>query len=56
MSDSTIGKKAESKIREWLDKPEVGYSFDRIPDQMTGKFGSKTYAIFYVSNNPIYIT
>lgn len=35
MSDSTIGKKAEKKIQEWLDRPECGYSFDRIPDQMT---------------------
>ena len=31
-----IGKKAENKIREWLDKPEEGYSFDRFYDQMTG--------------------
>lgn len=31
-----LGKKAEEKIREWLDKPELGYSFDRFYDQMTG--------------------
>lgn len=35
MSDSTIGKAAELKIKQWLDRPEIGYSFDRIPDQMT---------------------
>lgn len=35
MSES-LGKKAEQKIKEWLDRPEDGYSFDRIPDQMTG--------------------
>lgn len=35
MSDSTIGKKAEAKIEEWLTRPDEGYSFDRIPDQMT---------------------
>ncbi len=35
MSDQTIGKKAEQKIREWLDRPEEGYCFDRIYDQMT---------------------
>ena len=34
MSD-TIGKEAEQKIKEWLDRPTEGYSFDRIPDQMT---------------------
>ena len=35
MSD-TLGKKAEAKIQQWLDRPADGYSFDRIPDQMTG--------------------
>lgn len=35
MSDS-LGKKAEKKIKEWLDNPQNGYCFDRIPDQMTG--------------------
>lgn len=34
MSD-TVGKKAEKKIQEWLDRPTEGYCFDRIPDQMT---------------------
>lgn len=34
--DDGLGKKAEQKIKHWLDKPEEGYSFDRIPDQMTG--------------------
>lgn len=31
-----LGKKAEEKIKEWLNKPESGYSFDRFYDQMTG--------------------
>ena len=31
MNDN-VGKQAEQKIREWLDKPEDGYSFDRVPD------------------------
>lgn len=35
MSDTLIGKQAESKIKEWLDRPLDGYSFDRIKDQMT---------------------
>ena len=33
-----LGKDAEHKIREWLDRPEDGYSFDRIPDQMSGMY------------------
>lgn len=36
--DTDIGKKAEAKIKEWLDRPEKGYSFDRFYDQMTGYF------------------
>ena len=41
MDTDLLGKKAEKKIKEWLDKSEEGYCFDRIPDQMTGFFGSK---------------
>ena len=33
-----LGKQAEAKIREWLDRPEFGYDCDRIPDQMTGQY------------------
>ena len=36
MADTEHGKKAEEKIKLWLNRPELGYSFDRIPDQMTG--------------------
>lgn len=35
MSDPTIGKKAEAKVKEWLHRPEEGFCFYRIPDQMT---------------------
>ena len=35
MADSDIGKEAESKIREWLNRPDAGYSFDRFYDQLT---------------------
>lgn len=52
MSDNTVGKKAEEKIREWLDRPEEGYSFDRIPDQMTGKWGSKNICDFTCFKSP----
>lgn len=34
--DSGLGKKAESKIKLWLDRLEDGYCFYRIPDQLTG--------------------
>lgn len=47
-----IGKKAEGKIREWLDRPEDGYSFDRIPDQMSGQFGSKNICDFVCYKHP----
>jgi len=52
-----LGKKAELKIREWLDRPEDGYCFDRIPDQLTGFYGSSNICDFvlYKSPNMYYI-
>lgn len=47
-----LGKKAEAKIREWLDVPESGYCFDRIPDQMTGMYGSKNICDFTLFKAP----
>ena len=47
-----LGKQAERKIREWLDKPEDGISFDRIPDQMTGFYGSKNICDFTCFKSP----
>lgn len=47
-----LGKKAEKKIREWLDRPQDGYSFDRIPDQMTGQYGSKNICDFTCFRSP----
>ena len=38
MADTEHGKIAEQRIRTWLDRPDQGYSFDRIPDQMSGYF------------------
>lgn len=52
MADSDVGKKAEQKIREWLDRPEDGYSFDRIPDQMTGFYGSTNTCDFICYKYP----
>lgn len=57
MAGSEIGKKAEDKIKQWLDRPDEGYSFDRIYDQMTGFYGSKNIADFtcFKSPNEYYI-
>lgn len=37
--NNDIGKKAESKIRQWLDRPIDGYSLDRLYDPMGGYYG-----------------
>lgn len=50
--NDTLGKKAEQKIREWLDRPEQGYCFDRIPDQMTGFWGSTNICDFTLYKFP----
>lgn len=50
--NDTLGKKAEQKIREWLDRPEEGYCFDRIPDQMTGFWGSTNICDFTLYKFP----
>lgn len=53
MGDLTnLGKKAEGKIREWLDKPEDGLCFLRLPDQMTGFYGSANMCDFLLYKKP----
>lgn len=47
-----LGKAAEAKIKEWLDKPEEGYSFDRIPDQMNGFYQSCNICDFTLFKSP----
>lgn len=47
-----LGKQAERKIREWLDKPEDGYSFERVPDQLSGFYGSKNICDFTCFKSP----
>ena len=47
-----LGKKAETKIKEWLDRPDEGYCFDRIYDQMTGFYGSKNICDFTLFKSP----
>lgn len=49
-----LGKKAETKIKEWLDHPEEGFCFDRIPDQLTGFFGSCNICDFTLFKSPNY--
>ena len=49
-----LGKKAENKIKEWLDHPEEGFCFDRIPDQLTGFFGSCNICDFTLFKSPNY--
>ena len=46
MIGSEVGKKAEKKIKEWLDHPEFGWDFNRIPDQLTGYYGSSNICDF----------
>lgn len=48
MGDNDLGKKAEAKIKEWLDQIDAGYCFERIPDQLTGFYGSKNICDFYL--------
>lgn len=50
--DSDVGKKAEKKIKDWLDNPQDGYCFDRIPDQLTGFYGSKNICDFTLFKSP----
>lgn len=51
MSES-VGKKAEKKIREWLNRPEDGYSFDRLPDPMAGYLGQANICDFICYKYP----
>ena len=51
MNDN-LGKRAELKIKDWLNRPESGYSFDRIPDQMHGFSGSRNICDFTLFKSP----
>ncbi len=55
MSDLTkLGKKAEAKIKEWLDRPEEGYCFDRLNDKMSGWKGDCNICDFTLFKPPSY--
>lgn len=53
MSES-VGKRAEGKVREWLNRPEDGYLFYRIPDQTSGWIGSTNPCDFFVFRSPYF--
>ena len=52
MDLTQLGKKGEAKVAEWLDRPEEGFHLMRIPDQMTGFFGSSNIADYYLFKKP----
>ena len=53
MPDLTnLGKKAEGKIREWLDRPDESFCLDRIKDQMSGFYGSTNICDFTLFKAP----
>lgn len=52
MGNDGLGKKAEAKVKQWLDRPELGYCFDRLADQMTGFYGSKNICDFLLYKYP----
>lgn len=47
-----LGKKAERKIREWLNRPEDGYCLDRVVDQMSGFYGGRNICDFTLFKSP----
>ena len=49
-----LGKKAEAKIREWLDRPSEGYCLDRIYDQTCGYYGIRNISDFTLFRSPNY--
>ena len=49
-----LGKKAEAKIKAWLDRPESGYCIDRIYDQLSGFYGSKNISDFTFFKAPYF--
>lgn len=47
-----LGKLAEKRVAEWLDRPSDGYCFERIPDQLSGFYGSKNICDFFLYKSP----
>lgn len=47
-----LGKLAEKQITKWLHRPSDGYCFERIPDQLSGFYGSKNICDFFLYKSP----
>ena len=47
-----LGKLAEKQIAKWLHRPSYGYCFERIPDQLSGFYGSKNICDFFLYKSP----
>lgn len=47
-----LGKLAEKQIAKWLHRPSDGYCFERIPDQLSGFYGSKNICDFFLYKSP----
>lgn len=55
MSDiSNLGKKSEAKLRQWLTQPEKGFYMMRLPDQLTGFYGSTNMCDFLLYKKPYF--
>jgi penicillin-binding protein-related factor A (putative recombinase) len=54
MIHDDLGKKAEAKIKEWLNRPSEGYCIDRIYDQLSGFYGSKNVSDFTFFKKPYF--
>ncbi len=53
MGDLTnLGKKAEKKVKEWLDRPQQGCYFLRLFDQLSGFSGSANPCDFIMYRTP----
>ena len=47
-----LGKLAEKQLAKWLHRPSDGYCFERIPDQLSGFYGSKNICDFFLYKSP----
>ena len=43
--DTNLGKKGETKLKEWLTHPEEGFFCYRLKDQLSGFYGSANMCI-----------
>ena len=50
--DTNLGKKGETKLKEWLTHPEEGFFCYRLKDQMSGFFASANMCDFLIYKYP----